>query len=187
MSTITTRRAIINVIDTEGGGNPPPPLFPPGEEDADLYLPDVYEETEFYVEFEFLIEETTESGNEDGTTEVQIYPASTVETDFDFSVYGLIYTQLNSNTVRLDGPVQDVFLDQFYQFVLPDMSEPILPFDTSVPYYSLIKYQEPGDKLVRLEYEFEVDGLATTVYHWVHWSFETAKQNIEYTIPRGLA
>lgn len=196
MSSITTRRAIVNVIEKVGGGNPPPPLFPPSEEDEDSYLPDIYEKTDFYIVFEFLIEQTTESLNEDGNTEVEIYPATTVITNFDFDYYGLTYTQINSNTIRLEGAAENVFPDEYYKFVLPDeendegirpLKTEILPFDTSVPYYSLIEYKEPNNKLVRLEYQFIVDGLSTVVYHWIHWSFDTAKESIEYTISQGLA
>lgn len=185
MSTSSTRRVVINILQSSGGGTPPPPLFEPDE--LDLYLPNAYEETEFFVVFEFLIEETTTSQNEDGNVEVRIYPATNVDTTFDFSQYNITYTKINDNTIRLDGPVRDAFPDQYYQFVLPDMSEPILPFDTDEVYYSLIKYQEPSNKLVRLEYGFSVDTFSPTVYHWIYWSFESAKQNIEYTIERGIA
>lgn len=182
--TTSTTRAIINVIDSGGGGNPP--AF--GENGSgDLYLPEVYEAVYFFVEFEFLIETTTEDPETSETT-VSTSPASTVSTEFDFDLYGLTYTEIDNNTVKIEGPISNVFLDQFYQFVLPDMTEPVLPFDTDVPYYSLIKYQKPSVNQVLFEYDFLVNNTYNTIVNqWVHWSFETAKQNIEYTIPRGLA
>jgi len=181
----TSTRVIINITATGGGGTPP---VPDPENEEEIYLPTAYEAVAFFVEFEFLIEETTESQNEDGNTEVQTFPATSVETDFDFDQYNITYTKLTDNKVRIEGPIRNAFLDQFYQFVLPDMSTPILPPDTQEEFYSLIKYQKPANNSVELEYEFLVNNQYTvSVFHIIVWRYQTAVNNIQNLVQRGLA
>jgi len=186
MSTTTTSRVIINITDTAGGGSPPIPDPENSDEDA-LYLPTAYESVNFYVEFEFLIEETTESQNEDGNTEVQTFPATSVESDFNFDQYNITYSLINDYTVRLEGPIQNTFPDQFYQFVLPDLSTPVLPPDTEEEFFSLIKYQKPANNSVELVYDFLVNGgLNVNVNHIIVWRFQSAVNNIQTLVSKGL-
>lgn len=184
MSTTTTTRVIINITDTSGGGSPPT-ADPENEEE--IYLPTAYEAVDFFVEFEFLIEETTESQNEDGNTEVQTFPATSVETDFDFDQYNIAFTKINDYKVRIEGPINNAFPDQSYQFVLPDMTTPILPFDTQEEFYSLIKYEKPAKNFVELEYDFLVnDSFDVSIFHIIVWRYQTAVNNINNLVQRGL-
>lgn len=180
----TGTRVIINITDTSGGGSPPVP--DPGNED-EIYLPTAYEAVAFFVEFEFLIEETTTDNNESGNIEVETFPANSVETDFDFGQYNITYTKLTDNKVRIEGPILNAFTDQFYQFVLPDGSTPILPFDTQEEFYSLIKYQKPANNSVELEYEFLINNqYDVSVFHIIVWRYQTAVNNIENLVQQGL-
>jgi hypothetical protein len=175
-------RVIINVLETGGGGDPPD-QDPAG---AGLYLPTAYEATPFFAVFEFLIEETI---IDPVTNEeiINVYPATKVTTNFNFSQYSITYTQINANTSRIDGPVLNAFPDQFYQFVLPDLSTPILPFDTEEDFLSLIRYKKPSANQILLEYTFEVnDTFNVSVFQWIIWLFVTAVNNIDALVARGL-
>ena len=172
---------IINILDTGGGGGPPV-SDPDGE---GLYLPDAYEATAFFAIIEFLIQETIVDP-ETLEESVIITPASSVTSDFDFESYNITYTQINANTIRIDGPILNVFTDQYYQFVLPDLSTPILPFDTEEEFYSLIKYQKPASNTILFEYSFLVNDLYdTAVYQWINWKYETAVNNIQALASKG--
>ena len=181
----TTSRVIINILSTGGGGSPP-------EEDPtnaeELYFPSAYESLDFFVEFEFLIEETTEPDEEEGgEAEVVTFPASTVETTFDFDAYNITYTSINDYTFRIEGPILNVFQDQFYQFVLPDLSTPQLPFDTEEEFLSLIKYQKPASNTIEFEYDFLVNNtFDVSVYQIIVWRFQTAVNNIANLVSKGL-
>jgi hypothetical protein len=176
-----TTELIINVTDYSGGGSPPG-SDPAG---AGLYLPDAYEATAFFAVIEFLIQETI-IDPETGEETITVTPVSSVTSDFDFAAYNMTYTQINNYTVRLDGPILNVFTDQYYQFVLSDMSTPILPFDTEEEFYSLIKYQKPSANTILFEYSFLVDEVFdTAVYQWINWKYETAVNNITSLSTKG--
>lgn len=177
-----TTEVIINILDTGGGGSPP--VSDP--DDEGLYLPDAYEATAFFAIVEFLIQETIVDGESEEET-VIITPASSVTSDFDFAFYNITYTQINANTIRIDGPILNVFQDQYYQFVLPDLSTPILPFNTTEEFLSLIRYQKPASNTTLFEYSFLVNEVYdTAVYQWINWKFESAVGNIDDLVSRGL-
>jgi len=274
MSTTVTRRPVINVTVTTGNTAEAYNFLIPAE-DADQYLTSVFNESDVSVTFEFLIEETTESLNEDGNTEVEYYPATSVELNFDPAEFGITVTQVNDNTFTFTGPYDVVFPGEVFRFVVPDIIELDfnteqygigitqvnantftfseinnvefidnkfkftlldssivelgfnaeeydinveqiddytfsffkiyeiefldnkfkivllssniieLPYDTDEEYYSLVEYEPPTTYVVKLEFEFEVDGLTVAISQWIIWSFESAVDRIEYTIPRG--
>lgn len=175
-------RVIINILETGGGGSPPE-TDPAGE---GLYLPNAYEATPFFAVFEFLIEETIVDP-ESGEETVNLFPATTVTSDFNFEFYNITFTKINNHTVRIDGPIFNVFQDQFYQFVLPDLTTPILPFDTEDEFLSLIRYKKPSSNQILFEYTFKVnETFDVTVFQWIIWLFNTAINNIDALIARGL-
>jgi len=182
-----TTRVIINILET-GGGGAPDSIDPESE---DLYLPSAYEATPFYAIIEFLIEETTVINQESGEEITTVTPAFNVTSDFDFANYGMTFTKINDSTVRLDGSVINVFTDQFYKFVLPDLTTPILPFNTETEFLSLIEYNMPANNNILFDYEFKVYQTATTfldttVYQWIVWKFESAVANIAALVAKGL-
>ena len=182
-----TTRVIIEVLET-GGGGAPSSIDPESE---DLYLPSAYEATPFYAIIQFLIEETSTINQESGEEITTVTPAFNVTSDFDFAYHGMTFTKINASTVRLDGPVINVFADQFYKFVLPDLTTPILPFNTNVEFLSLIEYNMPSVNNIRFDYEFKVYKTSTiffdtTVYQWIVWKFESAVGNIAALVAKGL-
>lgn len=183
-----TTQVIINVTDYSGGGSPPAS----DPEGAGLYLPSAYEATPFFAIVEFLIETVT-IDPQTGEETVILTPASSVTSDFDFETYNMTYTQINNYTIRIDGPILNVFTDQFYQFAVPDdttpipnITTPILPFDTDVEFYSVIKYQKPSVNTVLFNYTFLVNNtFNTVVYQWINWRFDTAVNNIRNLASKG--
>lgn len=173
---------VINILETGGGGSPP---------DSDptvegLYLPDAYEATPFFAVVQFLIRTTIidpETLEETFTEE----PASSVTSSFNFAQYGITYSNVDASTIRLDGPVVNAFTDQYYQFVLPDMSTPILPPNTTTPFYSLIKYSPPANKTILLTYTFTVNNSYDVVVNqFINWLYESAVGNIDNLVSRGI-
>jgi hypothetical protein len=177
-----TTEVIIEVLDYGGGGTPPE-SDPAGE---GLYLPGAYEATPFFAIIEFSLQETVI----DPITldeVVTITTASSVTSDFDFNSYGITYTDINDSTIRLDGPILNVFPDQFYRFVLPDLSTPVLPFNTEEEFLSLIEYQKPSANSTLFQYTFLIDEVyPATVNQWINWTYDSAVGNIESLILRGL-
>jgi hypothetical protein len=172
---------IINILETGGGGSPP--ASDPGE---GLYLPDAYEATTFYAIVEFLIQTTTVDPLTEEET-IETVPATSVTSDFDFEAYNITYTQINDYTIRIDGPILNVFNDQYYQFVLPDLTTPILPFNTEEEFLSLIRYQKPSVNTTLFTYSFLVnESYETAVYQWINWLYDSAVGNIEDLVSRGL-
>lgn len=177
-----TTQVIIEILGSGGGGSPPV-SDPDG---VGLYLPSAYEATEFFAVVQFLIEETEIDPITEEET-VTVTPASSVESDFPFSFYNITYTNINDSTIRIDGPILNVFQDQFYQFVLPDLTTPVLPFNTEEEFLSLIKYQKPSNNTILFEYEFLInEQYDTEVYQWINWKYETAVGNIENLVLQGL-
>lgn len=181
-----TRQVIINILETGGGGTPPE-SDPVG---VGLYLPDAYEGTPFFAVVEFLFEEIIIDPETEEETVIITIP-NDVTSDFDFENFGLEFTKVNVNTVRIEGSIINVFLDQFYRFVLPDLTTPILPFDTEEEFLSLIEYKKPSSNTVLFEYTFKVFDSPTTfeevsVFQWINWLFTSAVANIDALVAKGL-
>lgn len=123
--------------------------------------------------------------------------ATDVTSTFNWSAYGMTMTKPNAYTIRISGPSREVFPDQYYKFVLPDLTQQILPSDTTVPFYSIIKYHKPASNSVALTYPIDVTipstyGSGSTVVestslshtHW--WSVAVASANIARLKTQGL-
>jgi hypothetical protein len=177
---------IINILETGGGGSPP--ISDPTE--GGLYLPDAYETLPFYAIAEFQFQEITVDPETLEET-ITLSNPSDVTSDFNFSQYGMTLTKINAYTVRIDGPVVDAFPSQYYQFVLPDLTTPILPFNTEEEFLSLIRYQMPSSVTILLEYAFKVysspsNFTVAPVNQWINWLFQSAVNNIDALIIKGL-
>lgn len=183
-----TKEVIINILDTGGGGSPPEA---DPEEDG-LYLPDAFEGIFFFAEIEFLFEETIVDPETQEETSIITTPFA-VESDFDFANFGLTFTKVDDsdNIVRIEGGAINVFLDQFYEFVLPDLSTAVLPPNTDVDFFSLIKYQKPGSNTTLFEYKFKVyenanSFIEVSVFQTIIWRFDSAAANIDAIVARGI-
>lgn len=122
-------------------------------------------------------------------------------TSFDWASHGLTYTKINGYTMKLEGPVTNVFADQYYEFSMPDYSSQILPFNHETAFWSLNRYEKPNPVLVEFLYPLTItippDPLALVpavgntveqvdLHQWVFWRYQTAINNIAYLRTKGL-
>jgi hypothetical protein len=122
-------------------------------------------------------------------------------TSFVWANHGLTYTKINGHTFKLEGPVTNVFLDQYYEFSLTDYSSQILPFNTTTSFWSLNRYEKPNPVLTEFLYPLTItippdpNALIPSVnntveqvdlHQWVVWRYQTAIDNILYLKTQGL-
>lgn len=149
----------------------------------------------------FSIDLKFEGQYEDDTGPTPVYTylnATNVTTTFNWTQYGITYSKPNAYTVRLVGPGINVFTNQYYRFVLPDLSQQILDANTTQPFLSLTKYQMPSPTSTMKTYPFSVTipadpilgGSATTetvnMNQWFYWSVAVARANIARLKTHGL-
>lgn len=163
-----------------------------------FYLASVFELVDnFTIEINFEAEY-----EKDGTS---VFAAATdVRSDYDWDAIGITFTKLSASRVRLTGPSRDVFANQYYRFKLADLTEQVLPFDTTESFLSLTQYQMPQPTSILLEYLFEADfpgatvpgagiGLpfppsteSITMYQWHYWNYYVAYAAIKDINSRGM-
>jgi hypothetical protein len=124
--------------------------------------------------------------------------ATNVTSTFNWSQYGITFSKPNVYTVRLVGPGINVFVNQYYRFVLPDYSQQVLDANTSEPFLSLVKYQMPSPTYVMKTYPFSVTIPADPILgggpitqtinmnQWFYWSVAVAEANIARLKTQGL-
>lgn len=173
--------------------------------ESNLTLPSAYEILDNFsidITFEGMYEQITSivdptTGMMSTNTDYVYENAVNVTSSFDWSEFGLTFSKPNAYTVRLTGPGINVFPDQYYKFVLPDLSEVVLPADTEVPFYSLIKYNKPAANYVMKTYPFVVTrpvsyGSSSTetenvsMDQWFYWRYQVAVANIASIRSRSL-
>jgi hypothetical protein len=158
------------------------------------YLPTVFEETSFSIDLTFDGKYSSGTGGSSFT----YLPATNNTSSFNWSSVGLTYTKISASVARISGPIISPFSDQYYRFVLPDLSLQVLPRDTTVPFFSLERYHMPSPVSIMKTYTIDVtipadpiDGGSETtetisLYQWVHWSYSTAVAAIASVRSRGL-
>lgn len=123
--------------------------------------------------------------------------ATNVTSSYDWASLGIVFSKPNAYTVRLTGPAETVFPNQFYKFKMTDYSEQILPADTTLPFFGLIHYQMPSPTYTMKTYPFAVTipsayGSGSTVVEntsmdqWFYWKYQVAMANIAAITARGL-
>jgi hypothetical protein len=167
---------------------------------ADTYLPTVYEAASFSIDL--LFEGGYDDGDGDGDYPLDddwiFLPATNITTSFNWSAFGLTFTKLSDSTCRISGSHLNPFPNQYYRFVLPDMSLQVLPGDTPTEFYSLEKYQMPSPVSIMRSMTISVTipadpilgGSATTqtvtLDQWIHWYYPSAVASIAAARTRGL-
>jgi hypothetical protein len=160
----------------------------------DTYLPTVYEATPFSIDLYF-------QGKYADPLDPLVYTyadATNNTSTYDWASLGLTYTKLTNSTCRISGSHLNPFPNQFYRFVLPDLSLEVLPPNTTTEFYSLEKYQMPSPVSVMKSMTINVTippdptlgtggGVQTvTMDQWVHWSYSTAVAAIAAARARGV-
>ena len=117
--------------------------------------------------------------------------ATDVTSSFDWASIGVTFTKINNYTIRLTGPVNNIFTNQYYEFKMADYSIQVLPADTELPFFGLIRYQMPNPTVIMKTFPFEAE-LPTTgleefeMSQWYSWRFQVAVANIAAANARGL-
>ena len=115
--------------------NPPNPL-------VQTILPSVYEYgNSFSIDANFSYVPT---GEEDPYIDIELDYIS-VSTDLS-AASTLAVEQVGPKSLRISGRAIDVFMDAFYQFLMPDNTLKILPADTTESFLALVRYSPPGLK-----------------------------------------
>lgn len=170
------------------------------EEGDDLKIPSAYEGIDnFSIDIKFEGSYTDPLSPPEAPVEVYAN-ALNVTSSYDWASIGITLSKPNVYTVRLAGPGINVFTGQYYKFVLTDFTEQVLPPDTTIPFYSLDKYQMPSPTFTQYTYPFDVtlystyDGIvgsgsvveSITMNQWWFWSYSSAAANITSCKSRGL-
>lgn len=172
---------------------------------SNTYLPSAYEALDAFVvdivfEGMYPLDTTTVdpvTGATSTETTYQYAYATNVTSSYNWSSKGIEYSKPNAYTVRLTGPAEDVFVDQFYKFTMLDKSTKILPANTTEPFLALNHYNMPNPTYTMLTYPFSVTiptvyGSSTTLVeevnmsHWFYWRYQVAIANIAACNARGL-
>lgn len=174
---------------------------------GELILPSAYEAVDNFsvdIIFEGMYEVITageidpNTGLPGESTVSYVYQYATdVTSAYDWNALGIVFSKPNAYTVRLTGPAETVFPNQFYKFKMTDYSEQILPADTTEPFFGLIHYQMPSPTFTMKNYPFAVTipttyGSGSTVVEntsmtqWFYWKYQVAIANIAAITARGL-
>lgn len=160
----------------------------------DTYIPTVYEAIPFSIDLTF-------QGKYPSLEDPLVFTyadATNNSSTYDWAALGLTYTKISASTCRISGSHQNPFPDQFYRFVLPDLSLAVLPGNTTTEFYSIEKYQMPSPVSVMKSMTISVTippdpllgtggGVQTiTMDQWVHWSYQSAVAAIAAARARGI-
>jgi hypothetical protein len=160
---------------------------------ADKYLPSIYQGTTFSIDLTFSIEYSALLGGVIGTL-----PAESVTSYFDFNIHGITTTYLSNNVIRLSGTYVNAFTDEYYNFVLKDMSQAILLPTTDEDFLALIEYNMPNPVTIENHYLFDAVGPleytsptpTTTVsgdmFQWIVWKYPPTVTTILDLVSRGV-
>lgn len=171
--------------------------------DPVTYLPSAYEAVDNFTidivfEGKYLIPGTVDPiTGLMGADTYQYANATNVTSTYNWASKGITFSKPNAYTVRLTGPAPSVFVDQFYEFVMPDYTIKRMNPNTTEPFLSLSHYSMPNPTLVMLSYPFVVtipttygSGVNTneniTMNQWFYWKYQVAVANVANLRSRGL-
>jgi len=170
-------------------------LVPIDPEQAQFYIPSAVELLDNF-SIDLIVEGVY--GDPSDPMLVTYQYATDVRSSFDWASIGMTFTKINPYTVRLTGPATNVFTNQYYRFKMADYTEQVLPADTELPFFGLIRYQMPNPTIIMKTFPFEADTPAGIVggttssteefdmFQWFSWRFQVALANIAAANARGL-
>ena len=187
---MTIRITQANVSGFTGDGE----MIPVEPEQSQFYIPSAVELLD-----NFSIDLIVEGAYPDpADPELFTYQYATdVRSSFNWSSIGVTFTKINAYTVRLTGPANNVFTDQFYLFKMTDYSEKVLQANTTEPFFGLIQYQMPQPTFTMKTFQFEADIPGAVLgspndteefdmFQWYFWRYQVAVANIAAITARGL-
>lgn len=169
----------------------PLPISIPGqalpEEEVGTVFPSVYgaQNIDFNTTFSFV--ETSEMG------EVTYPIVEITPTDLPIDK-GVTLTVISSNTTKLSGNIVNVFLGEYYQFLLRDGTVKNLSPNNAEDWVTLVGWGRPSSNKATLEYAFDVKyetAPSTTVTttasitQEVFWSFDTGLSTFRQLLSEG--
>jgi hypothetical protein len=132
-----------------------------------------------------------------------IDPLTLLETELEIQLIsysgpnGFSATQTSNKIVTISGMTQQVFLDAYYQFVMPDGSIEILPANTTKEFAALIKWSPPATKSTTVTHSLtlliKADPILGTpqsqqtfsLQQTVYWKYQQSLANFQNLLSRG--
>ena len=160
---------------------------------ANTYISSVYQGATISVDLEFKVRYIGALDVEEG-----ILPATSVTSNYDFTAHGINTAFISSNLLRISGTYANVFSNEYYNFVLNDMSTIQLPATTQVDFLALIEYNMPNPVTVDKEYTFSAvartdfssptptSSIAGQMNQWVVWNYAPTVSSILSLVAQGV-
>lgn len=164
-----------------------------GDLAANTYISSIYQGSTISVDLEFKVLYIGAMDVEEG-----ILPATSVTSNYDFTTHGVTVAYINNNLLRISGTYSNVFSNEYYNFVLNDMSTIQLPATTQVDFLALIEYNMPNPVTVDKEYTFSVvartdfssptptSSIAGQMNQWVVWNYTPTVSSIQSLVAQGV-
>lgn len=110
-------------------------------------------------------------------------PVLSINTSYNFSQNGMVANVISNDTIRISGTFGNVFLDQYYEFVLENGSLVQMAPNVNSTFKALVEYEMPNITFLDKEFPFTflvntefASSVTTTdskdVEQWVCWAFE---------------
>ena len=160
---------------------------------AATYLPSIYQGATISIDLKFDIEYIGALDIVEG-----ILPAESVTSYFNFSSHGLTTTYISNNLIRIAGTYVNAFTDEYYSFVLNDMSVVTLPATTNVDFLALVEYNMPNPVTIKNEYLFDAVGrtdfasptptstVSGEMFQWVVWNYVPTVSTVLNLVTEGV-
>jgi hypothetical protein len=160
---------------------------------AATYLPSIYQGATISIDLEFNIEYIGALDIVEG-----VLPAQNVTSYFNFSNHGLTATYISNNLIRIAGTYVNAFTDEYYNFVLKDMSQAILLPTTDEDFLALIEYNMPNPVTIKNEYLFDAVGrtdfasptptssISGEMFQWIVWNYTPTVSTILSLVDEGI-
>jgi hypothetical protein len=147
-----------------------------------------------------------ESGNI-FTYDIKFYdvdPNSTQELIYEIESFaysvnasGLNASQVDTNTIRVNGKVENVFIDSYFKFLTKDYEVKILP-STTTDYLTLVEWSPPSTSLTSATHSFEMmlinpmipgheaESHTITILQQVHWQWRLGLARFQEILSKGV-
>jgi hypothetical protein len=117
------------------------------------------------------------------------------EVSSKINVAGITIVKKSNDTINISGSPSSIFIDSYYQFIMPDKSLKILPVDTKETYLSIVKWSPPSVKQIydvpyeiTLKYVSTLTGNVTetlTILQDIYWSYPPAVAGFKALLAKG--
>lgn len=124
-----------------------------------------------------------------------LLPITITEFSADINIAGIKIVKKSDDTINISGSPSSIFIDSFYQFIMPDKSLKILPADTKETYLSIVKWSPPSVKYIydvpyqiKLKYVSTLTGVTIetlTILQDIYWTYPPAVAGFKALLARG--